>query len=275
VTNEIDKDTTPRQHGSTHSDASRLTPWAAIRRCSRWALPVGICFSVLAIFAVMKSIVPRYRAVCLLEANVDYLQFGDADPVGQDLASTEKLHFIHPVVLNAVLEDESLRVAPSLSDPGSAAERLRENLSVESGGSTSRMAVSYEDADRIAAAMVCNAVVSCYLRKLDGFDANSISTLESLESEIERWERDVEHRKDVLVKLRERVAAIRTEHSLGDRVRVLAPAMPPNDRVEPLPIKRLASVSIASFLLPFLIGCLWQFGGRDRGDSSAAEDVEQ
>ena len=142
MTNEIDKDATPRQYASKHSDASRLTPWAAIRRCSRWALPVGICFSVIATFADMKSMVPRYRAVCLLEANGDYLRFGDADPVVQDLASTEKLLLFHPVVLNAVLEDGSLRGAPSLSDPGSAAARLRENLAVDSGGSLTRITIT-------------------------------------------------------------------------------------------------------------------------------------
>ncbi|WP_236624798.1 tyrosine-protein kinase domain-containing protein [Rhodopirellula sp. SWK7] len=116
-------------------------------------------------------------------------------PVVKDLARTENSLFFNPIVLDPVLADPSLRNVPTLVDPATAEANLRKNLSVSSGGTESRLVVSYTDTDREAAAVVCNAVVDSYLRQRDSFDDTRVNNLERwLEPEIQRWEQEVEER---------------------------------------------------------------------------------
>ncbi len=64
---------------------------------------------------------------------------------------------------------------------------------------------------------------------------------------------------DVLTKLRGRVAAIRTERRQDGAVRTLASATPPKTPVEAMPYKKLALASAGAFVIPFLIGLLWEY----------------
>lgn len=74
----------------------------------------------------------------------------------------------------------------------------------------------------------------------------------------------------VLAKLRDRVAAIRTERRADGAVRSLVPAVPPRTPVEAFPIKRLTVCSTTAFLVPFLVGFV--LGFRSPGEDH--EEVE-
>ena len=57
------------------------------------------------------------------------------------------------------------------------------------------MVVNYEDTDRNAAALICNAVVDSYLRQRDAYDNKRVSNLERwLDPEIDHWQQEVEDR---------------------------------------------------------------------------------
>ncbi len=62
----------------------------------------------------------------------------------------------------------------------------------------------------------------------------------------------------VLVKLRDRVAAIRTERRQDGAVRSLAVATPPRAPVESVPTKKIMMACGGVFVLPFMLGLLWE-----------------
>ena len=77
----------------------------------------------------------------------------------------------------------------------------------------------------------------------------------------------------VLLKLRDRIAAIRTERQNGGTVRSLASAQPPNSPVESMPYKKVIMAAGAAFLIPFAIGFLLEFKIQRITDSSTLEDL--
>ncbi|QEG42469.1 polysaccharide biosynthesis tyrosine autokinase [Roseimaritima ulvae] len=170
--------------------------WVTFRRCWMWALPCGLVLAGIAAYVVQRDFVPRYRASHLLEASQDYVLFKNLLPTaGSNLSGTERTILLNSIVLDPVLEDASLRKAPSLSDPLIAEQNLRRNISISSGGAATRMVVSYTDTDQQAAAMVCNAIVDSYLRQRNAFDSSRMRNLERwLEPETTRWEQEVESR---------------------------------------------------------------------------------
>ncbi|TWU29129.1 polysaccharide biosynthesis tyrosine autokinase [Novipirellula artificiosorum] len=211
----------PSKSIAATSSAGQFDPWLiwhTFRRCWPWALPIGIILAGAAALAVQRTFVPEYRAQHLLEANEDYVVFQGVMPMVKDLARTETSLFFNPIVLDPVLADPENRMAPSLSDPESAEQSLQRNLSVASGGTSTRLVVSYKDTDPEAAALVCNAVVESYLRQRDSFDSTRVSNLERwLEPEIQRWEREVSDRQRVVQSLSEQTLG----YSPGERVSTL------------------------------------------------------
>ncbi len=178
--------------------------WVTIRRCWLWALPLGAILAGCVAYYLVTSFVPVYRASHLLEANRDFVVFQGVMPIIKDLARTEQALFMNSIVLDAVLADPEYRSAPSLSNPETAESNLIQNLWISSGGTESRLRVSYKDTDPDAAAMVCNAVVESYLRQRDAFDSERVSNLERwLAPEIQRWEQEVDRRQSVVQKLSE------------------------------------------------------------------------
>ncbi|XZE54259.1 polysaccharide biosynthesis tyrosine autokinase [Planctomycetaceae bacterium SH139] len=150
----------------------------------------------------MRNFVPTYQATSLLEANEDYVVFKGVMPVVKDLARTEKALFFNLIVLEPVLADAELRSAPSLSNPEKAEQNLRRNLEIRSGGTPSRLEVSYTDSDKEAAALICNAVVESYLRQRDAFDSSRVNNLERwLEPEMQRWQQEVSDRQRTVQRL--------------------------------------------------------------------------
>ncbi len=75
----------------------------------------------------------------------------------------------------------------------------------------------------------------------------------------------------ILIKLRDRRAAIRTERQKQGMVRTLAPAKPPKTPIEDAPIKKLAVFSGGAFIVPFLLGLLWEFRIQRVTDSKSVE----
>ncbi|TWT54684.1 Tyrosine-protein kinase YwqD [Rubripirellula amarantea] len=178
--------------------------WVTFRQCWPWAVPCGAILSAITAFVVLQNFTPTYRASHLLEANDDFVVFKGVMPTVDDLANTEKSLFFNPIVIDPVLADPEIRRAPSLADPDTAEVNLRKNLTVGNGGTRARLVVSYEDSDREAAAMVCNAVVDSYLRQRDAFDNARMTNLEMwLEPEIQRWEQQVEERQLKVTRLSE------------------------------------------------------------------------
>lgn len=190
---------------SAHAAPNQFDVWillVTIRRWWAWAMPIGAVLAGIALFGVLRSFTPTFQATCLLEANEDYVVFKGVMPVVTDLARTEKPLFFNPIVLDPVLADSKLRRAPSLLDPDKAELNLKRNLSISSGGTPSRLVVSYEDSDREAAAMICNAVVESYLRQRDAFDSTRVNNLERwLDPEIQRWEQEVTDRQQNVQRL--------------------------------------------------------------------------
>lgn len=74
---------------------------------------------------------------------------------------------------------------------------------------------------------------------------------------------------EVLKKLRQRMAEIRTERHRGGAVRPLAPATTPRVPVNESPIGRIVSFSALAFFAPFLLGYL--LGFRPRRESNVGE----
>ena len=178
--------------------------WLTFRRYWSVVLPAGGVLAVATALVVLKSFVPIYRASHLLESNQDFVVFKNVMPSVEDLARTEKTLFFNSIVLDPVLADSEFRSAPSLENPKTAEGNLIKNLRVTSGGTGSRLLVSYQDSDREAAAMICNAIVESYLRQRDAFDNARVSNLERwLEPEIQRWEHAVQERQRVVQKLSE------------------------------------------------------------------------
>ena len=178
--------------------------WVTFRRCWWFAIPIGTMLSGLMALYVLKSFVPIYSASHLLEANQDFVVFQHVMPAVKNLASTEKALFFNAIVLDPVLAEPSCRTAPSLSDPATAESNLKQNLRVTSGGTESRLLVSYKDSDPVAAANICNIIVESYLRQRDAFDNTRVSNLERwLEPEIQRWEQAVEERQRIVQKCSE------------------------------------------------------------------------
>ena len=62
----------------------------------------------------------------------------------------------------------------------------------------------------------------------------------------------------VLTKLRDRIAAIRTERRRDGAIRTLAAAVPAKAPIETIPKKQMLMASTGAFMLPFLIGLIWE-----------------
>ncbi|MEO1526302.1 MAG: polysaccharide biosynthesis tyrosine autokinase [Planctomycetota bacterium] len=171
--------------------------WVTLRRCWHWAVPVGLVLGCLAGLAVLKTFVPKFRASHILETNNEFILYKDVMPTFGDLAQTERAIILNSVVLDDVVNDPSLRSAPSLGDAEAAEQQLRANLKVTGAGSRQRMMVTYTETDRDYAARVCNAVVSNYLRVRADADQTRVNKLESLlVPEIDYWESEVERLQD-------------------------------------------------------------------------------
>lgn len=84
---------------------------------------------------------------------------------------------------------------------------------------------------------------------------------------------DLDVAKAVLIKLRDRAAAIETERQSTASVRTLAPATPPKSPVEEIPLKKLMAASGLAFVVPFLFGLLWEFKVQRVTDSASMEKI--
>ena len=170
--------------------------WVTCRRCWPWAVPIGTLLACVVAIVVKETFVPRYQAGHWLEAREDYLVFKDVMPTVRDLARTERSLFYSQIVLGPVLADPSLRKAPSLSDPQKAEANIRSNLSLQSGGTSSRVIVSYTDTDPVAAAKIADAIAESYLRSRESFDSQQVEKLvKHLEPELRKQEQIVEKQK--------------------------------------------------------------------------------
>ncbi len=90
-------------------------------------------------------------------------------------------------------------------------------------------------------------------------------------AELQFAQQELDIANEVLTRLRERVAAIRTESSQDGAVRTLAKAEPPRAPVETIPTKKLSIASLGAFCVPFLIGLLWELKVQRVTDSSKME----
>jgi len=84
---------------------------------------------------------------------------------------------------------------------------------------------------------------------------------------------ELEVANSVLLKLRDRIAAIRTERQNGGTVRSLAAAQPPNSPIESMPYKKVLMAAGVAFLIPFAIGFLMEFRVQRITDSSTLDDL--
>ncbi|TWU55695.1 polysaccharide biosynthesis tyrosine autokinase [Rubripirellula reticaptiva] len=73
----------------------------------------------------------------------------------------------------------------------------------------------------------------------------------------------------VLKKLRDRVAAIKTERRQDGAVRTLAEATAPKSPIETVPYKKLAMASSVAFMVPFLIGLIFEYRVQRVTDASS------
>lgn len=177
-------------------------PWnpiASIADNAIWTIPLGLLMAGVTAFGLLVNYTPEYRATSVLVANHDYILSANVTPVLHNLVKSEQTLLINPMVLDPVLNEPGIRSAPSLSDPATAEKNLIANLIVTDGGTDSTMAISYEDTDPEAAAMVCNAIVESYLRQRMVFDSKRKNQMERLlEPEIQRWELEVaQHQRNV------------------------------------------------------------------------------
>lgn len=176
--------------------------WVTIRRYWPWAVPVGTLLACVTAIWINESFVPKYQASHWLQASNDYLVFKGVMPSIRDLAGTERSMFYSPIVIEPVLSNPRLRTAPSLSNPKTAERNLIKNLSLESGGTLTRLIVNYVDTDPKAAAMVANAIAEAYLNTRESFDQQQVDNLVKwLTPEIRRQEQVVEEKQQIVESL--------------------------------------------------------------------------
>ncbi len=170
--------------------------WVAFRRSWFWAIPLGLAFACTVGYFLYNSFVPEYRARHILEANRDYIVFKNVLAPPKDFSSERQL-IVSPMVLEPVLADPEVCQAPSLRDPETRAQNLRERLSLGNAGSRILLEVSYRDPDPQHAAAVCNAIVESYLRQRQVSDNNRVSELENLLTPaVDRWQVEVKGHQD-------------------------------------------------------------------------------
>ncbi|MEM8666488.1 MAG: hypothetical protein AAGG48_03175 [Planctomycetota bacterium] len=142
---------------------------------------------------------PIYRAESLVEATQDFVVVPTANQFS-DLAATEASLVRDGTVLDQVLADPKIRQWVRNESI------LRNNLTIRSVGSPSRMIIAYDNKDSEIAAEICNAITDAYLRARDASDHSRITNLERwLEPEIQRWEQEVEAKQRKVQKLSEQM----------------------------------------------------------------------
>ncbi len=75
----------------------------------------------------------------------------------------------------------------------------------------------------------------------------------------------------ILAKLNERAAAIKTERRRGSGMYTLAEATPPSKPIEPMPMKQMVVAAAGGFMVPFLIGLLFEFRSQRICDISSLD----
>lgn len=137
-----------------------------------------------------------------MKANQDYIVDKSALGYSLDLSETERQLVENERVFAQVLMDPGLRETPSLSEPETAEQNLRENLSIESARDPAILVISYTDTDREAAAKVCNAITDSYLMLRDDFESRRIGRLEKwLEPQVVQLKRKVEEQSKLVAQL--------------------------------------------------------------------------
>ncbi|WP_182870581.1 polysaccharide biosynthesis tyrosine autokinase [Stieleria mannarensis] len=82
---------------------------------------------------------------------------------------------------------------------------------------------------------------------------------------------DLRRATELLVKLEDRKAAIRTERRQANAVRTVSVATPPKDPVEDIPYKKLLGASGVAFVIPLLLGLLWEMRTNRVTDSTTLD----
>lgn len=82
---------------------------------------------------------------------------------------------------------------------------------------------------------------------------------------------DLRRATELLNKLEARIAAIRTERRQVNAIRTVSMATPPKDPVEDIPYKKLLGASGLAFMIPMLIGLLWEMKTKRVTDSTTLD----
>ncbi|MEO1524112.1 MAG: hypothetical protein AAFX06_01690 [Planctomycetota bacterium] len=171
------------------------SPTESRKRSGGWLpyIVASLVLPCLTVWIALATFTPRYRASHLLESNTEFILYKDVMPVFHDLADTERAVVMNSVVLDSVLVDPDVLSVIDRDNLATAQQHLRRNLSVEEAGSSGRMLISYVHPDREAAAAICNAVASSYLRVRSSADQTRVTKLETLlVPEIDYWKAEVE-----------------------------------------------------------------------------------
>src|SRR5690606_39197257 len=106
----------------------------------------------------------EYQATHILETNKDYIVFEGVLSGPVDISGAERQLIVSPLVIEPVLADPEVCQAPSLRNPATRVQEIRDRMSLGNAGSKRLLSVSYRDPDPQHAAAVCNAIVEAYLR---------------------------------------------------------------------------------------------------------------
>lgn len=175
---------------------------AVVRRHWRWMFPFALIFAAAVVGVRLHLRETHYEAIHWIEAAQDYLAFEGVMPRIRDLLRTEGEIIKSAIVLDPVLADVGLRSAPSLANPQLASKQIRENLSLQSGGTQGRIKIVYQDKTPEAAMQVCNAIAESYLRVREAFDTRHVENLATwLQPEVQRWEQVVRERQKTVESL--------------------------------------------------------------------------
>ena len=168
--------------------------WVAFRKHWGWVLPLGVILATVAGSSVWYSFVPEYEATHILEANRDYVLSQTVGSATRDLSRSERQLITNAIVLDPVLANDALKLAPSLADPATAERRIREQLQIGNAGTENLLTISYRETDKEMAAAVCNAIAESYLQVRRRFDDDRMGNVERwLAQPIEQWKRNVEN----------------------------------------------------------------------------------
>ena len=166
-----------------------------LRKHWRWMVPVGVLLSLLGVATTLALFKPVYEARFRLEVDTsNYIVFADNKiKSSPEFIELQKAIMFSNSVLEKVVADKTVAVAPFISKSQDPVQTLRKEVKLVSGAGSRLLDVRFQDPDPKTASFVVNTLVDEYLRSIRSInqirssaqERNVLAALSKAESEVE------------------------------------------------------------------------------------------